>query len=353
MIFANPDVRILQIHPTRFCNLRCAHCYSSSGPEERGELGAPLLRQAIGDAAPLGYNALTVSGGEPLLYAGLPALCQEAHIHGMAVTLVTNGTRLTERRLDRLAGLVDSIAISIDGRPERHNRFRRAPGAFEIMARRLRLLRRSRIPFGFVFTLMKENLIDLQWAADFAVSQGAAGLQIHPLERHGRASTQFAGHALPQAQMATASIVAGCLRDIHRGELEIDFDALNWYSLPIEPAEIAEWRTGLLRGVRVLGEIVSPLVIEADGTVVPLRYGFVRALSFGNLYQLRLRDMAAEWVRSRASSFCDVYRSVLEEVCASDRVFANVGELLSEEALRELTTIGVTPKCSAAVTGQN
>jgi MoaA/NifB/PqqE/SkfB family radical SAM enzyme len=316
MIFATPDARILQIHPTRFCNLRCAHCYSSSGPEERGELGAPLLQQAIRDAAPLGYNALTVSGGEPLLYAGLPALCHEAHICGMAVMLVTNGTRLTERRLDRLAGLVDSIAISIDGRPERHNRIRRAPGAFEIMEQRLRLLRRSRIPFGFVFTLMKENLIDLQWAADFAASQGAAGLQIHPLERHGRASTQFVG-------------------------------------LPIEPADIAEWKTGLLRGVRVLGEIVSPLVIEADGTVVPLRYGFVRALSFGNLYQLRLRDMAAEWVRSRASRFCDVYRSLLEEVCASDRVFANVGELLSEEALRELTTIGVTPKCSAAATRQN
>ena len=29
--------RILQIHPTRRCNLRCLHCYSLSGPEEGGD----------------------------------------------------------------------------------------------------------------------------------------------------------------------------------------------------------------------------------------------------------------------------------------------------------------------------
>ena len=32
--------RIVQIHPTRRCNLRCLHCYSSSGPEVKGELPA-------------------------------------------------------------------------------------------------------------------------------------------------------------------------------------------------------------------------------------------------------------------------------------------------------------------------
>ena len=342
MTLTGPDVRILQIHPTRLCNLRCIHCYSSSGPEEWGELRAPLLKQAIHDASTLGYNVLSVSGGEPLLYSDLAAVCEEAQRRDMAVTLVSNGTTLTRRRLDPLAGLVDAVAISIDGVPERHNRIRRAPGAFEIMEQRLKLLKRSGIPLAFVFTLTRENLSDLEWAADFAVSHEADMLQIHPLEEHGRASTQFAGQTLPQAHMATAWMVAECLRDIHRGRLAIHFDALNRYALPVEPADIGEWKAGLLSGVRLLGEIVSPLVVEADGTVAPLRYGFARSLSLGNLYQAGLRELAAIWVRSRAASFCNLYRTVLEEVCASDRVFANMYELLSQEAVRELVSIGLT-----------
>src|SRR5579872_1875074 len=102
MTLTGPDVRILQIHPTKLCNLRCLHCYSSSGPLERGELGAPLLLNAVSDAARLGYNVLSVSGGEPLLYSKLPILCQAARRHKMITTLVTNGTVITQRKLDEL-----------------------------------------------------------------------------------------------------------------------------------------------------------------------------------------------------------------------------------------------------------
>ena len=37
---------VLQVHPSRFCNLACAHCYTSSGPQAREELYAGLLRPA-------------------------------------------------------------------------------------------------------------------------------------------------------------------------------------------------------------------------------------------------------------------------------------------------------------------
>ena len=44
------DYRVLQIHPTLRCNLKCPHCYSSSSPEEAGELSLDLLRQTLSDA---------------------------------------------------------------------------------------------------------------------------------------------------------------------------------------------------------------------------------------------------------------------------------------------------------------
>ncbi len=317
MTLTGPDVRILQIHPTRLCNLRCLHCYSSSGPLERGELGAPRLLHAVRDAAGLGYNVLSVSGGEPLLYSKLESVCSEAHLHKMIVTLVTNGTVITRRKMDALRGLVDMMAISLDGAPERHNRIRGSERAFQRMEKGLELVRQANIPFAFVFTLTMDNAPDLEWAADFAVKQGALMLQVHPMEEYGRACTDLPGQALSGHQMGTAWMVVECLREIHQGKLTIHLDALNRCQLPVSPGE---------------GETVSPLVIEEDGTVVPLRYGFPRAFAFGSLLTRTLAELVSDWKCRRAGAFCELYRETLRKVRVSDRMFVNLYELLSEEA---------------------
>lgn len=317
MTLTGPDIRILQIHPTRLCNLRCLHCYSSSGPEERDRLGAPLLIDAVRDAAALGYNVLSVSGGEPLLYAGLEALCREAQRHKMVTTLVSNGTLITPQKMQSLRGLLDMIAISLDGRPERHNRMRGAASAFQKMERGIEIVRQEGIPFALVFTLTQDSLADLEWAADYAVSQGAVMLQVHPVEQHGRACTELPGGALADRQLGAAWMAVECLRETHRGKLMIHLDALNRYRLPDSPGA---------------GGTVSPLVIEEDGTVVPLRYGFPRNLAFGSLHQRTLSAMAADWQRRHAAEFNELYRDTLRKVRASSRMFPNLYELLAQEA---------------------
>jgi hypothetical protein len=44
-----------------------------------------------------------------------------------------------------------------------------------------------------------------------------------------------------------------------------------------------------------LGRLMSPLVIEADGTVVPLQYGFPRRFALGNINDAPLRRLAEDW----------------------------------------------------------
>jgi len=332
MTLTGPDIRVLQVHPTRFCNMRCLHCYSSSGPEERSRLEVPLLEQAIGHAARLGYNVLSVSGGEPLLYPGLPAICAEARRNRMTVTLVTNGTAMTTARVTALAGLVDAVAISIDGAPPRHNRTRNYPRAFERMEQQLDLLRQHSIPFGFVYTLTRYNLSELEWAADFAVAQGARLLQVHPVEDYGRALSHTDMQSLPEQEMALSWLVVDCLRSIHEGRLNIQFDSLHRDALPLKSGEVGQWKAALDRGVRSLGEIVSPLVIEDDATVVPLRYGFPRTLALGNLYQQSLDKLASTWVRQSSGAFCELYSDVLRRIGASNNRFFNMYEMWAEEA---------------------
>ena len=185
--------RILQIHLTRRCNLRCLHCYSSSSPEERDELGVALLLQAITDASREGYTNVSFSGGEPVLYKSLLELLEQAHRCKMRTAVVSNGMLLDERRLEKLSGAIDILAISLDGMPASHNRMRATERAFETMMARLEDIRESGIPFGFIFTLTKRNFRELDWVANFALEQRAKLLQIHPLEEVGRAQQYLAG----------------------------------------------------------------------------------------------------------------------------------------------------------------
>jgi len=62
-LLAPGGTRLVQIQPTRRCNLRCQHCYSQSGPEQREDLQYQPLETFLVQARDLGYNYVGVSGG--------------------------------------------------------------------------------------------------------------------------------------------------------------------------------------------------------------------------------------------------------------------------------------------------
>lgn len=78
-----------------------------------------------------------------------------------------------------------------------------------------------------------------------------------------------------------------------------------------------------------VAECVTPLVVEADGTVVPLGYGFARQYSLGRLPEQRLRDMGPCWLTTRYSEFRDLCRRVYAEACKPSHLpFLNWYELI-------------------------
>ncbi|GGC54484.1 hypothetical protein GCM10011504_36080 [Siccirubricoccus deserti] len=287
--------RVLQIHVTRRCNLRCLHCYSSSGPEFRDALPEGLVCDAITDAAALGYGMLAVSGGEPMLYRPLAQILGHARRQGLATAITTNGMLLDHRRLEPLRGILSFIAVSLDGPQEAHDRMRARPGAFAAMAERLAALRDSGIPFGFLFTLTQASARHLDWVVDFAAAQGAAALQIHPLSEVGRAAGH--GDAAAPPELATPDIglavqAARCAvaaRDRHAGRLRVIVDYMPWLQVPSGAAAAPG---------ASLADLVSPLVIETDGTVVPLAHGFARGHAIGTLGNMALSAMADHWISS-------------------------------------------------------
>ena len=319
-----PDVRILEVHPAPSHSLR-GNCHPSPALQERNGLGLTPLLRGVADAAKLGYNFLNVAGVEPLRYAGLSALCREAHRHEMLTSMITRDTALTASQLAWLRFSIDLLGVEIDGRAASRNRQRSGWVATDTTEQRLAVIRDAGIPFAIVFSLTAASLADLRWAAEFAAAQGAAMLHLRP-----------SGES-----MATAWRKVEGLCERYRGRLVIHFDAVNRYNLPAQPGDLASWKRDLECEARYLGEIVSPLVIEHDGTVTPLSYGFPRRFAFGNLRQERLSTMTKRWIESQAGAFCEVYGAVLHRARSADRTFGDWYLMLSLEAQR--SEIGSMP----------
>ena len=322
--------RILQIHPTLRCNLRCLHCYSSSGPEERTELPVGLLGDAIAASRAEGYTVVSISGGEPLMYRPLAELLDRAHACGMLTTVTTNGMLLTKRHVDELTDRVDLLAISLDGQPDSHNRMRASEHAFSQMESRLDDLRASGIPFGFIFTLTLRNVHELDWVARFAAEQGARLLQIHPLEEVGRARKLMAGDRPDELESAYAFLEAARLRELYAEQLVVQLDVVHGGLLRAAPDRAY---AGDLNTDAPLAELVSPLVIEASGLVVPLQFGFARTFALGNLKESPLGELATRWRDERLPAFARVCRSAFDDITApGDLPFANWYEVVADRA---------------------
>lgn len=315
-----PDHRILQVHPSLLCNLECAHCYSTSGPDRRVGLEPEVLAAGIVQAAGEGYNVVGFSGGEPTLYAGLGELLDTAHANGMSTTVTTNGTTLTKRRVDVLRGRADVLAISLDGTPESHDRIRASPGAFASMTRKLDNVRNAGIPFGFIFTLTQHNVDELDWVAATAVSEGAVLLQVHPLEEVGRAREAMSGQHPDSTEATFAAIEVERLRASLGDRLRIQLDVAEVGAVAQYPDRFFAQDPDACGANHLpgLAHEVSPLVIEADGTVVPLQYGFPRNLAFGNLRDEPLASMAERWMSAQRRRFRASCRMAWREIAAVD-----------------------------------
>jgi MoaA/NifB/PqqE/SkfB family radical SAM enzyme len=104
---------LAQIVVTRRCNLSCGYCneYDNFSPPVPYE----TLLARVDHLASLNTASMTFTGGEPLLHPDLDKLVRAARGHGMIVTMITNGFRLTRGWIERLnAADLQGMQISID-----------------------------------------------------------------------------------------------------------------------------------------------------------------------------------------------------------------------------------------------
>jgi len=128
------------------CNIKCVMCNHWRRDEYlRSFLTTDRLMKLGEELAELGTEMVSWSGGEPTLRRDLPEIIGRYRELGIASTMVSNGTRMTEEFAGRLvqAGL-EEVALSIESSdPATHDKVVGQEGAWQKLTDGVRHLRRD------------------------------------------------------------------------------------------------------------------------------------------------------------------------------------------------------------------
>ena len=189
----NQDLFLLAINLTQRCNLACAHCYLDAKTRcerDQDELTTSEVCALLDAVAARSRATLVVlTGGEPLLRKDLENLVAHGARLGLSMLVGSNGTALTETRVQSLkaAGLM-GIGISVDSLDrERHDRFRGRPGSLQQTLTGIEACRDQGLSFQIHFTLTDATAHELPRMIEFAREKGARVLNIFFLVCTGRA----------------------------------------------------------------------------------------------------------------------------------------------------------------------
>jgi radical SAM protein with 4Fe4S-binding SPASM domain len=190
-----PDVtyvpHVVAWNLTRRCNLECAHCYIAAGPTETAadELTAAECVRIADEILALNPAPLFIlSGGEPLLRDDLDDLARHASRGGATVVIGTNGTLLTDERIERLRGAgVQGVAVSVESlRATYHDRFRRGHGALQATLDAVDRLAVHQLDFVVQTTLTRGNRAELGALVAWSAERGAVAFNAYFLVAAGR-----------------------------------------------------------------------------------------------------------------------------------------------------------------------
>lgn len=143
----------MDIALSEYCNLTCQMCRR---PSETLFMEEELCKKAITEAAELGIETISFSGGEPFVHPAIWRLLEHAFASGSKVQMVSNGTLIKEDKLDFLSQL-DCLTISVDGTEAVHDHIRQRKGTWARTMRTLGWLAKSKVQWGTNTVMQRDN----------------------------------------------------------------------------------------------------------------------------------------------------------------------------------------------------
>lgn len=177
------------------CNMRCGYCHNPELvlPDRYADTIAEEDVLLFLESRKGKLDGVVISGGEPTMHWGLPALVARIKAMGFLVKLDSNGTHpdMIARMLREK--MLDFVAMDIKGPLEKYQAIAAYPIDTAAVQRTIELLRCSDIEYEFRTTVVKSQLAPgdftgigelIKGAPRFALQRFRPGKTLHPAFRH-------------------------------------------------------------------------------------------------------------------------------------------------------------------------
>lgn len=295
------------------CDHRCAHCYNvwtasagdaqASFPQGRPLPTADLMALMSKAVTQSGAHHLTLTGGEPMLHRDAMQLISHACSLVPSVTLITNGSHITEEVAQRFADWrVRQVQLTLlAGNRDLHDRLKGAV-CFDDTIRAAVRLRAAGVRVQVCYVAMRENVGQLSAVMELCAALDLQALSYNRMSPTGRAIHHIA-RLLPTAD-----------------EIEADLDVLEalgrrWNisvgtAMPIPPCLVRVERYSWIRfGFCSTGSSSPNIVIDSKGDV---RSCNLSAQVLGNLVK-------QDWPEVFANPYPRTFKQTIPEICQGCR----------------------------------
>ena len=278
------------------CNFRCRHCFVSAPDARFGELPLEDCLRIIREMAEIGVQAVTLTGGEPLVREDFFRIVDELVKNNIQITMIaTNGALVTDRLLDQLEarGCKPGFAMSFDG-VGWHDWLRGIPGAEKQLMGKFELLARRGYYTSSAMTLHRKNVGVLRETVNRLADVGVSYAIVNRMLDLGEWQKYGEGLTLSQAEIFRAyldylpqffadgmpiRVTLNRILSLHRGSYDYEI-------LPIKPPCSFAKRPVCSDAHRI------PMIL-GDGRLVPcIAIAGMDGMqeSFPDLTKLHLRD---------------------------------------------------------------
>ena len=144
---------------TKACNLKCKHCYNSSGGG-RGdeELDLESAKAVVDKMATNGVETINYGTGESGLVKEFWELVEYVNAKGIIQGLTTNGWSVNDKTIGLIKQYMNDVDVSLDYANEKeHNEFRGSSNAWKWAINALDLLEKNEVEFSIVMCLTAKN----------------------------------------------------------------------------------------------------------------------------------------------------------------------------------------------------
>ena len=280
---------------TLACDLACRHCGSRAGAERPDELSTDEAKDLVRQMADLGVREVALIGGEAYLHDGWLEVVREIRRAGMQSTMVTGGRGMTrERAREAKEAGVQSVAVSIDGARETHDRLRGFSGSYDAAREALANCREAGIPVAINTQINRLNLVDLPLLFPLLVDVGAHGIQLQLTVPVGRAADEPDVLLQPHDLLELFPVLAALAESCRAAGIKVMIGNNIGYYGPFEHV-LRSYTTE--KHAESCGAGISTLGVESNGDIKGCPSLPTESWVGGNIRKEKLRDI---WLRSSA-----------------------------------------------------